>query len=66
MKKARRRLPIEVLGKTEVASLLDACQGHGVTDIRNRALIAVLYRSGACMGQVCRPRRRRADQVLAA
>lgn len=41
-----RRLPIEVLGKSEVASLLDACQGHGVTDARNRALIAVLYRSG--------------------
>ena len=26
--------------------LLEACSGHGVTDIRNRALIALLYRSG--------------------
>ncbi|MFO0836107.1 MAG: tyrosine-type recombinase/integrase [Phycisphaerales bacterium] len=41
-----RRLPIEVLDKREVAALLDACRGHGVTDVRNRALIAVLYRSG--------------------
>ena len=41
-----RRLPIEVLDKHEVAALLDACRGHGVTDARNRALIAVLYRSG--------------------
>lgn len=41
-----RRLPIEVLDKREVAALLDACRGHGVTDARNRALIAVMYRSG--------------------
>lgn len=35
-----------MLDPAEVQALLAACTGHGVTDIRNRALIALLYRSG--------------------
>jgi site-specific recombinase XerD len=41
-----RRFPPEVLTDAEVRSLMDACNGPPVTALRNRALLAVLYRSG--------------------
>ncbi len=39
------RLPPEVLSDDEVRALMDAC-GRSATGLRNRALIAMLYRSG--------------------
>ncbi len=44
--KPRRRLPPEVLTDEEVRSLMDACAATSASGIRNRALIALLYRSG--------------------
>ena len=41
-----RRLPPEILSDEEVHALLRACSAKAATGIRNRALIAVLYRSG--------------------
>ena len=41
-----RRLPPEILTDEEVHALLRACSARAATGIRNRALIAVLYRSG--------------------
>jgi site-specific recombinase XerD len=43
--KPRRRFPPEVLSDEEVRSLMRAC-GESMTGIRNRALIAMLYRGG--------------------
>ena len=43
---AGRRFPPEVLTDAEVRALMDACGDGGPTHARNRALIAVLYRSG--------------------
>lgn len=42
----RRRLPPEVLTNGEVVALLDACAGPPVPRARNRALVALLYRTG--------------------
>jgi len=39
-----RRLPAEVLNRAEVDALMRACSKRAPTGIRNRALIAVLYR----------------------
>jgi len=39
-----RKLPPEVLTPAEVKALMDACSKRAPTGIRNRALIAVLYR----------------------
>ena len=39
-----RKLPPEVLAGQEVNALIDACSKRAPTGIRNRALIAVLYR----------------------
>ncbi|HMN39475.1 MAG TPA: site-specific integrase [Phycisphaerales bacterium] len=44
--KPRRRLPPEVLSPAEVNALMAACKGDCYLAVRNRALIAVLYRSG--------------------
>lgn len=41
-----RRRPVEVLTADEVASLLRQCSTRAPTGIRNRALIAVMYRAG--------------------
>ncbi|MCI0365717.1 MAG: site-specific integrase [Phycisphaerales bacterium] len=43
--KPRRRFPPEVLSDEEVRALMLAC-GQSTTGIRNRALIALLYRGG--------------------
>lgn len=42
----RRKLPPEVLNPDEVGALLEALTGDCYIQVRNRALIAVLYRSG--------------------
>jgi len=42
----KRRLPPEVLSDAEVGALMGACGRHAPTGIRNRALIALLYRTG--------------------
>ena len=41
-----RRLPAELLSGEEVRALLRACSARAPTGIRNRALIAALYRGG--------------------
>ena len=41
-----RRFPPEVLTADEVGHLMDACSRKSVTGIRNRVLIATLYRAG--------------------
>lgn len=45
------RYPAEVLSKSEVARLLEACGSKTWTDRRNRALIAVMYRAGTRLGE---------------
>ena len=42
----KRRLPPEVLTDAEVCALMGACGGYAPTGLRNRALIALLYRAG--------------------
>ena len=41
-----RRYPAELLTQSEVRALLGACSSRAPTGIRNRALLAVLYRGG--------------------
>lgn len=41
-----REFPIEVLAPAEVTALIRTCSTTAATGLRNRALIAVLYRSG--------------------
>jgi site-specific recombinase XerD len=44
--KPKRRFPPEVLKDAEVRALMAACSSTSASGIRNRALIALLYRSG--------------------
>lgn len=46
-----RRFPPEPLSRREVDALLRQCSKRAPTGIRNRALIAVLYRSGLRIGE---------------
>lgn len=39
------KLPVEILTEEEVEALMGACSRRGLAGIRNRALIAVLYRA---------------------
>ena len=41
-----RRYPPEVLTQSEVRALLDACASNPDTELRNRALLTVMYRTG--------------------
>src|SRR5437879_1880738 len=43
--KPKRRLPPEILTDPEVLAVMRAC-GESDTGVRNRALIAIMYRSG--------------------
>ena len=45
-RKPKRRLPPEVLSTDEVNALIAAVQGDTIAAVRNRALIAFLYRTG--------------------
>ena len=44
--KPAKKLPAEVLTKQEVIALMDACSRRAPTGVRNRALIALLWRCG--------------------
>jgi site-specific recombinase XerD len=46
-----RRWPAETLTEAEVVALLHACSSRAPTGIRNRALIAVMWRSGLRVGE---------------
>jgi site-specific recombinase XerD len=46
-----RRYPAEVLTPDEVRALLAACSSRAPTGIRNKALIAALYRGGLRLGE---------------
>lgn len=43
--------PVEILTAAEANALLQACSSRAPTGIRNRALLAVLYRSGLRVGE---------------
>ena len=45
-KKPKRRYPPEVFTPEEVRSLIEACPSDSPAGLRNRALLAVLYRTG--------------------
>ena len=45
-RKPKRRFPPEVLDHDEVRALLDACNTRSLTGLRNRALLAFVYRTG--------------------
>jgi len=45
-RKPKRRFPAEVLTRDEAAALMAACDAATLVGLRNRALIAVMYRSG--------------------
>ena len=49
--RAKRKLPPEVLTDAEVRSLMAACAGPPLTAARNRALVALLYRTGLRIGE---------------
>ena len=46
-----RRFPVELLTRAEVEALIAACSRRAKTGIRNRALIALLYRCGLRLGE---------------
>ncbi len=50
-KRASRRRPAEILTADEVLALIRACSPTAPTGVRNRALIAVLWRSGLRVGE---------------
>lgn len=50
--KAPRRLDADLLTKTEIEALICACSNRAPTGIRNRAMIAVAWRSGLRIGEV--------------
>ena len=43
--------PVEILTPVEVRSLINACSNRAPSGIRNRALIAILYRCGLRIGE---------------
>ena len=45
-RKPKRRYPPEILTHPEVQGLIDACPCTSATGLRNRALLAILYRAG--------------------
>jgi integrase/recombinase XerD len=47
-----RKYPAEVLTADEVQALISACSARSASGIRNRALIALLYRSGLRVSEI--------------
>jgi site-specific recombinase XerD len=47
-----RRRPVEVLTEAEVLALIRACSASAPSGVRNRALIATLWRTGLRIGEV--------------
>jgi len=58
-----RRFPAELLSPEEVRGLLRACSSRAPTGIRNRALIAVLYRGGLRISEALALRAKDVDQA---
>jgi site-specific recombinase XerD len=54
-RRPKRRYPPEVLSNEEVLALLDACPDSH-TGVRNRALLALLYRGGLRLGEALKLR----------
>src|SRR5690606_9700901 len=63
--KPTRRLPPEILTAAEVRALLDAC-GDWPTGVRNRALLAVLYRGGLRLNEALELRPKDVDRETGA
>lgn len=61
-RKPRRRFPPEVLSNDEVLTLMNACPAYG-TGLRNRALLAILYRSGLRLSEALELRPKDIDAV---
>jgi len=57
-----RRFPAELLSCDEVRALIRACSARAPTGIRNRALIAVLYRGGLRVSEALALRPKDVDQ----
>jgi integrase/recombinase XerD len=47
-----RKYPAEVLTADEVQALIGACSARSANGVRNRALIALLYRSGLRVSEI--------------
>lgn len=45
------KYPVEILTAAEIRALINACSNRAPTGVRNRALIAVLYRCGLRIGE---------------
>ena len=45
------KYPVEILTSVEIRALINACSNRAPTGVRNRALIAVLYRCGLRIGE---------------
>lgn len=58
-----RSFPVEVLSTEEVLALMRACSSRAPTGVRNRALIAVLYRAGLRCAEALALRPRDVDLV---
>ena len=52
-----RKLPPEILTDDEVCALIRACSSGAPTGVRNRALIAILYRGASCSKTMSRANR---------
>ena len=59
-----RRLPAELLSGEEVRALLRACSSRAPTGVRNRALIAVLYRGGLRISEALALHAKDVDQAV--
>jgi site-specific recombinase XerD len=59
--KPKRRMPPEILSHDEANALLAACEGESSTALRNRALIALMYRAGLRISEALQVRPKDAD-----
>ena len=64
--KPKRRLPPEVLTDDEVRALMAACSPRAPTGLRNRALIAVMYRGGLRVSEALSLRPKDVDPITGA
>lgn len=54
--------PVEVLSPDEAKALIEECSNRAPTGIRNRALIAVMYRAGLRLGEALALKRKDVDE----
>jgi site-specific recombinase XerD len=64
--KPKRRLPPEVLTDDEVRALMAACSPWAPTGLRNRALIAIMYRAGLRVSEALSLRPKDVDHATGA